>query len=403
MPATPTTLTEVIRTYWPVLAVSFGVSVVATPLCRRIALARGIVDKPDDLLKPHGKPVPYLGGVAIFLGWAAGFGLAFFLFGRPKAVEGTTAGWPGMDLVMMGGIFAAGLMVMLLGLFDDLRLASPGVKLCGTAAAAILLILVGLGDDTILVMVRSTGIRIGQGERWLVLCYSIPVTLFITIGACNATNLIDGLDGLCSGVLGIISAGFLVLAVHLYLRGRGSEHDVARMVLCLAILGAAIGFLPYNRPPAKIFMGDAGSMLLGLNAAVLLLLFAKSNASRWMFASVMVFGLPLADMCLTLARRWRNQRPLMQGDRSHFYDQLVDRGMPVGRVVAISYALAVLFAIIGCTAIVLRTRHLLLLYLVVAAVVVLALGWFKMVRLEVPPKRADNSGTPAPRPDRGGQ
>jgi UDP-GlcNAc:undecaprenyl-phosphate GlcNAc-1-phosphate transferase len=175
------------------------------------------------------------------------------------------------------------------------------------------------------------------------------------------------------------------------------------MVLCLAVLGAAFGFLPFNRNPAKIFMGDAGSMLLGLNAAVLLLLFAKSNASRWMFASVMVFGLPLADMCLTLARRWRNQRPLMQGDRSHFYDQLVDRGMPVGRVVAISYALAVFFAIMGCAAIVFRTRYLLLLYAVVALAVVLAVGQFKMVRLESALRSADDSGTPSHPPERAGQ
>jgi UDP-GlcNAc:undecaprenyl-phosphate GlcNAc-1-phosphate transferase len=391
LPAEEFTLADIIRTYWPILAVSFGVSVVATPVCRRVALARGIVDKPDDFLKPHQQAIPYLGGVAMFLGWAVGLVLALCLFAQP------TGGRPGLDLTMVIGIFVAGLAIMLLGLFDDLRLASPVVKLAGAAAVSVLLILVGIGDDAILVMVRSTGIKVGPSDRWLVLCYSVPLTLFITIGACNATNLIDGLDGLCSGVLGIISAGFLVLAVHLYLKGRGNEQDAARLVLCLAMLGAALGFLPFNRNPAKIFMGDAGSMLLGLNAAVLLLLFAKSNASRWMFGSVMVFGVPLADMLLTLVRRWRNQKPLMQGDRSHFYDQLIDRGLPVRTVVGISYALAVFFAVMGCASIVLRTRYLLLLYAVVTALLLVAVAKFKMVRLETGPQAADHSGGPGER------
>jgi UDP-GlcNAc:undecaprenyl-phosphate GlcNAc-1-phosphate transferase len=155
------------------------------------------------------------------------------------------------------------------------------------------------------------------------------------------------------------------------------------------MMGAALGFLPYNRNPAKIFMGDAGSMLLGLNAAIMLLLFAKSSETiRWMLASLMIFGLPLADMLLTLARRWRNQRPLMQGDRSHFYDQLVDRGWPIQRVVRVSYALAVFFALMGCAPIVLRLRYTVPLYLIVIAGAIALVIKFKMVRVE-PPQRAE--------------
>jgi UDP-GlcNAc:undecaprenyl-phosphate GlcNAc-1-phosphate transferase len=149
------------------------------------------------------------------------------------------------------------------------------------------------------------------------------------------------------------------------------------------MMGAALGFLPYNRNPATIFMGDAGSMLLGLNAAIMLLLFAKSSVTfRWTLGSLMIFGLPLADMLLTLARRWRNQRPLMQGDRSHFYDQLVDRGWPIKRVVRVSYALAAFFAIMGCVPIVLRLRYIVPLYILVFAAVVGLVVKFKMVRVE---------------------
>ena len=138
-------------------------------------------------------------------------------------------------------------------------------------------------------------------------------------------------------------------------------------------------------------MGDAGSMLLGLNAAILLLLFTSSGGMRWMLGSLMVFGLPLADMLLTLARRWRNQRPLMLGDRSHFYDQLLDRGWPVKRVVRISYALATLFALLGCAAIIVRLRYLLPLYALVAVALVAVVTKMGMVRVE--PPRADDGQT----------
>ncbi len=380
-----TALGDIVAAYWPVLAASFLVSLLATPACRRVALSRKLVDRPDDFLKPHEKPIPYLGGVAIFLGWAVGVGLSLVLF---DSANGHTTGGrephaaPTIDRTMMIGILIAGAATMLLGLFDDLRMASPKAKLIGVAVVTALLMYVGLGDDTIVVLLRSTATQPESFPGWLILVYSVPITLFITLGACNATNLIDGVDGLCSGVLGIISAGFLALAIHLHTWGEWYVWDAQRVTLCLAMLGAALGFLPYNRNPAKIFMGDAGSMLLGLNAAILLLLFAKSGAIKWIMGSVMVFGLPIADMALSLVRRWRNQRPLMEGDRSHFYDQLLDRGWPVKRVVRVSYALAAMFAIVGCSPAWLRTRYMMPLFLFVMLLVALAVKKFKMVRLD---------------------
>ncbi len=377
-----TTLSEVVRAYWPVPTCALAVSLVATPLCRRYALHKNIVDRPDDYLKPHQKPIPYLGGVAIFLGWAAGIVLALALFAvNPRGAEGAPD--PSLDAILTFGILIAGLGITALGLFDDLHLTSPLVKLAGGGVVGVILVLFGLGDDTLLLLLRSIGIDPGDLPHPLVFACSIPITVFIVLGACNATNLIDGLDGLCSGVLGIMAAGFLVLAVYLHLWSRWDPLDVQRVVLSSAMMGAALGFLPFNRNPAKIFMGDAGSMLLGLNAAVLLLLFAKSsNTVRWMLGSLMIFGLPLADMLLTLARRWRNQRPLMQGDRSHFYDQLVDRGWSIKRVVRVSYALAAFFALMGCAPIVLRLRYVVPLYLLVIAVVAGLVVKFKMLRVE---------------------
>jgi len=376
------TLGDIARAYWPVPLVALAVSLLATPLCRRYALKKGYVDRPDEFLKPHKQPIPYLGGVAIFLGWAAGIGLALLLFQHEPTLAGPAGESPSLNRVTMLGILLAGLLIMALGLCDDLRFLTPRMKLLGNIAVALVLIYFSIGNEIVRVLTSRVGVSL---DGWLVLAYSIPITVFIVVGACNATNLIDGVDGLCSGVLAIIAAGFLVLAAHMHLWGGWHPYDVHRVVLALAMLGAAFGFLPFNRAPAKIFMGDAGSMLLGLNAAVLLLLFAKQHQIRWVMGSVMVFGLPLADMSLTLARRWRNQRPLMEGDRSHFYDQLLDRGMPVRKVVAISYVLAAFYAAAGCCAAIwVRIRYAIPLYALVAVATAAAISAAKMVRLERP-------------------
>ena len=376
------TLTDICSTYWPILAASFLVSLVATPICRRIALRWNIVDRPDDRLKPHRRPIAYLGGVAIFLGWGAGVLLAFFLFEGVSSERPVSAAAATVKTTMLAGIFLAGLAVMTLGLCDDLRWLSPKVKLLGVSATAVLLMLVGLGDDSILIVLRSTNLPAKEIQPWLLVVYSVPLTLLITVGACNATNLIDGVDGLCSGVVGIIAAGFLVLSIHLHLYNGWHPWTVQQVTLSLAMMGAALGFLPFNRSPAKIFMGDAGSMLLGLNAAMLILLFSKADAIRWLLGAIMVFGLPITDILLTLVRRWRNERPVMEGDRSHFYDQLLDRGWSVRRVVTISYALAGVFAVMGCLSIQLRTRYIVLLYALVIIGTAALVTKFKMVRLE---------------------
>ena len=387
------TLVDIGRTYWPILAASFLVSVVATPICRRIALRWNLVDRPDEWLKPHKKPIAYLGGLAIFLGWAAGVLLSFHLFEGVENVRSVAGTVPTVNTIMMAGIFLAGLGVMVLGLLDDLCGVSPKVKLFATVAAGVLLMLVGLGDDSILMVLRSSGLPAEDIPPWLLVAYSVPLTIFITVGACNATNLIDGVDGLCSGVLGIIAAGFLVLSINHHLWSGWHPWTVQQVTISLAMMGAALGFLPFNRNPARIFMGDAGSMLLGLNAAILILLFLEANVLRWLLASIMVFGLPLADMSLTLVRRWRNERPLMKGDRSHFYDQLLDRGWPVHRVVKISYALAAVYVVFGCLAIQLRTRYIVFLYGLVVLATVWLIAKFKMVRLEQP-RQPDRAATP---------
>jgi UDP-GlcNAc:undecaprenyl-phosphate GlcNAc-1-phosphate transferase len=271
----------------------------------------------------------------------------------------------------------------------------PRVKLTLNIAVGLFLLWIGAGRWVFSSIVHATALGEDPSTQWVIMCFSVPFALFIVVGACNATNLIDGLDGLCGGVLGIISLGFFVLALHMVLYDPSGQVGHERAVLSLAMLGAAIGFLPYNINPASIFMGDAGSMLLGLNAAVIILMFCDIGVIRWMFGAIMVFGLPIADMTLTLLRRWRNGRPIMLGDRSHFYDQLVDRGYTVRQVVAISYALTLAFVIVGCgTALFLRTRHAILVYAAAFVAVVLAVWKLDMVGIVPagPPSTQANSG-----------
>lgn len=378
-------LDDFLRRYWIVGAVSLAVTLLATPICRAIAMKYRIVDRPDDFLKPHGRPIPYLGGVGIFCGWCAGLLTGYFTL---EMTNQTLA------------VLLAGTCIMLLGLFDDLRVMSAKVKLAGNIAVAGLLIYAGIGNDSIRVITDLADIHFrSPGEVAVMYLYSVPISAFIIVGACNAANLIDGMDGLCSGVLGIISVGFLVLAAHPVLVHPDAVHSVAseqRIVFSLAMLGAAIGFLPFNRNPATIFMGDAGSMLLGLNAAVLILLFANAGVMRWFVGALIIFGLPIADMALTLVRRWRNEKPLMLGDRSHFYDQLRDRGLSVRQVVGISYGVTILFVIFGCLVIFVRTMYALAIYFGLVVAVTIVISKLRMVSLERPP-----SGSTTKTTDRG--
>lgn len=370
--------------YWPVLAASFLVSLIATPICRVIALRKEIVDKPDDFLKPHGRPIPYLGGVGIFAGWVAGLAFALTAFTPAREVATAIPDGPTINLAVMLVILLAGSVIMALGLLDDLHVLAPKIKLIVSIAVAGLLLAAGIGDDIIVNITNQVGVDFElPREQWLVLTYSIPITVLIIVGASNATNLIDGLDGLCSGVLAIISVGFMALALHLHAY-RSTEIwnsvDGMRVVMSMALVGASLGFLPMNRNPAKIFMGDAGSMLLGLNAAVILLLFSEEHRVRWMLASLLIFGLPVADMLLALGRRWRAEKPVMIGDRSHFYDQLIDRGLHVRTVVRISYILSALFVCMGMLLTLMRMRHCMLVYAAFTAVLLYLVHRLGMLR-----------------------
>jgi UDP-GlcNAc:undecaprenyl-phosphate GlcNAc-1-phosphate transferase len=359
-------LLDILATYQPYGLAALLVTVFATPLAIRAAHRFGVLDLPDQQLKPHARPTPYLGGAAICLGWTTALVIS---------MARGTVDWHLLLPILIGGVALA-----VLGLVDDVRRVSPKVRLAvGAVIIAAVMLTTGAGLDLVGSIARPLGIHVPPALAHSV---SFVVGLVIVLGAVNSTNLIDGLDGLCTGVTAIISLGFFLLAMHLAAWGFSQTGDPVRLVLAIAMLGAALGFLPFNFNPARIFMGDTGSVLLGYNCGMLILLFAERSIFRWVIGALMIFALPIFDTSLAMFRRWRAGRSIFEGDRSHFYDQLVQRGLTVRQTVLVCYALAVLFAAIGLLLTwvggdmkpVIRTRWAVPLFLL-ATLIVALLAW----------------------------
>ena len=360
-------LSSVVR-FWPVLLLSFICAFTATWLCKKIALKFGIVDRPDNLVKTHKEPVAYLGGIGILAGLIAGvFAGIYVLVDMPDFAEA---------LKWLIGILAGAAIACLVGVVDDIFDIKPRLKIFGQILAAIALLLVGIRPD-LSHFLSPFGIQIPKNIDFFL---GIPIVIVFVLGSTNSLNLLDGLDGLCGGVTAIITVAMLLLAVHLVTCGPYDLADPVRIIICLGLVGSVCGFLPFNRYPAKIFMGDAGSMLLGFSVATLMILFAR-HSPRWWMASILVMGLPILDTAVALARRWLNKKPLFVSDRGHLYDQMFDRGASLKKTVRICYFLAGLYALLGIFITQIRTRFsaaIFLLVILISIVVVWKKGYLKM-------------------------
>lgn len=360
-------LVQVLYAYAWYAVLAFVITVFATPIAAAIARSTGVMDIPDAYLKPHARPTPYLGGAAICLGWSVALACAILVEFKIE--------WRLLLPVMLGGV-----VMSILGLADDVRDVPPKVRLAiGGAVILVVMIVTGAGLDLVDSVLYLAGWDVPVAVRRVL---SIAIGVIIVLGACNSTNLIDGLDGLCAGVTSVISLGFFVIATFIALHEWAKADAHLRLVMAAALFGATLGFLPFNFNPAKIFMGDAGSILLGYNCGMMILLFARFGTLRWVIGGLMVFALPMFDTALAIFRRWRNGKPIFQGDRSHFYDQLVDRGLSVKRVSMISYALAAFYALMGVLCIFLKMRYLVPLYVAVVAATVISIFTTGMARRE---------------------
>ena len=382
-------LSQIIGDYWPILPAAFVVSVLATPLCRRLALRFNVMDYPNHDVKTHIQPTAYLGGISILVGLGAGLLVGLWVLDRSNVLStanGSAASYKGgyPHWLMLIGIGFGATIASLVGLLDDIVDIRPWQKLIGQALAAAVLVAVGVRPN-LCHFLGQIGMELPPLWDFVL---GVPIVLFFILGATNSLNLLDGLDGLCAGVTSIITIAFLLLALTLATWAYSPVGDPVRLIVCLALVGATLGFLPMNRYPASIFMGDAGSMLLGLVAGTVMILFTE-GVGRWSISAIIIFGLPILDTAVALVRRFINHKPLLASDRGHIYDQLMDRGVPLRRSVHICYLLAGVYALIGLAVSQIRFRYAVGVFGLVVIVSALMVWWRGFLQIPSKDEPAD--------------
>ena len=340
---------------WVFLA-ALAVSFLLTPLMRCLAIRNGVVDQPDMKRKAHVEPIAYMGGVAIFLGWLTGVSLCFFMAAN-NPLQTRQFAFPLSVIVGAAAITITGLM-------DDVYGVSPRVKIGGQFFAAAALAWQNIGFSLVTQTFNIFGVNLPEPVAYVL---GTAMLAAFVLGGCNAVNLIDGLDGLASGIVAIATLGFLFIAVTIStVHGAADPQptlisDPVRIVMCLAILGAVLGFLPYNFNPANIFMGDAGSLLLGYLCVASILMFADphmNNSPMYVMAALIVFALPIIDTALAIFRRKMSGKPIFSPDDQHLHHQILRAVRNIGinsprlsvkLAVIAMYMLAGAFALLGCS------------------------------------------------------
>ncbi|RWZ55046.1 undecaprenyl/decaprenyl-phosphate alpha-N-acetylglucosaminyl 1-phosphate transferase [Halobacillus fulvus] len=287
----------------------FIASILITPIVKKMAVRIGATDKPNQR-KVHTNIMPRLGGLAIFISFAAGM-LIFF----PKSAFT----WP----VMIGATI-----IIITGVLDDMIELSPKLKMAGQLLAAGVVVLGGIQVEFINLPFGGT-LEFGY--------LSIPITILWIVGITNAINLIDGLDGLAAGVSAIALLTISGIAI--------TMGNVFVVFAGLMMLGATLGFLIYNFYPAKIFMGDTGALFLGFMISVLSLLGFKNVTLFSFIIPVIILGVPISDTLFAIVRRMIQRKPLSAPDKSHLHHCLLNLGYSHPETVLIIYAVGALFSL----------------------------------------------------------
>jgi UDP-GlcNAc:undecaprenyl-phosphate GlcNAc-1-phosphate transferase len=300
--------------------VSFGLSLILTPIFRDIFRSYGMVDQPDGGRKIHKYPIPRVGGMAIACSYLGCFFVVPLLSKNPFE-DKLTLVWN--VLPALGVIFAV-------GVIDDLFGLKPWQKLFGQLAAAGLAYWAG---------VRIVDVVGFHAESW----WSLPVTILWLLTCTNAFNLVDGMDGLAAGV-GLFATLTIFLAAILH-------GNVPLAMATFPLAGCLLGFLCYNFNPATIFLGDSGSLLLGFLLGCFGVIWTQKSATfLGMTAPLMALSIPLVDVGLAILRRALKRQPIFSADRGHIHHRLLDRGLTPKRAVLILYAICSLVAVFSLTA-----------------------------------------------------
>lgn len=293
-----------------IVGTTFLFTVLIIPVVKRIANFIGALDMPNER-KVHKVPIPRLGGLGIY----AGFLLGYMLFG--------------IHSVQMNAILIGSFIILITGIFDDIKPIPAKWKFLAQTIGASIIPLYG---GILLKDVSAFGLYIDFK------IFAYPITILFIVAVINCINLIDGLDGLSSGISSIY---FLTIGIIAMLLNNSNGLDV---ILTFIMLGSTLGFLVHNFNPAKIFMGDSGSMFLGYIIAVIALLGFKNVTLTSFFIPLLLLAIPILDTLFAILRRIINHKPIGEPDKNHLHHQLLKLKLSQRKTVLIIYLVDILFA-----------------------------------------------------------
>lgn len=336
------------KTYLGIFFVATVAAYFATPWAKRLAHKLGALDVPSER-KIHSKITPRLGGVAVFFAFCMPL-VAFYIIENRVTTIFLNYETPTFALV------AAGAMMLLLGIYDDCKGADARKKFSVQIVAATFLYFVGNFKIDVLSNPFGNPIELG----WL----SFPLSLLWIVMITNAINLLDGIDGLVAGVTGTIALSLGVINV-IY-------GNIFIAVVTFALAGACFGFLPHNFAPARIFLGDSGSLFIGMIlAGISMYSLFKENTVTLLAAPLVLFGLPLFDTTSVMVGRMARRQPLFQADKSHIHHRLLSLGLTQRRASLYLYAVTFFLGVLSVAS----ARGGEKLQAVAAFFLVLATGW----------------------------
>jgi len=314
------------------------ISIITTPLVRKLAIKVNAIDIPKDERRIHSKPIPVMGGLAIYIAFVIG-----------------TILYNGILTTSQTGIIIGATVIVVGGIIDDIKDLRPKYKILIQVIAAICLIISGVSITIITNPFIEFYPYLSIG--WI----NIPVTIIWIVGVTNAFNLIDGLDGLAAGIAFISSLTLMIISI---LNGR-----LEPAFLTAVLSGAILGFLPYNFNPASIFMGDTGSQLLGFLLAAISIEGAIKSATAFVIAvPILAFGLPIYDTLFAMIRRKVSGKSMMQADKGHLHHRLLDMGLSQKQAVIIMYFIS---SVLGGSAIIAMQVSTQRAYFLLASVIVI--------------------------------
>lgn len=299
----------------PFLA-AFILTFIQMPFTIKIAKKKGFLDVPKDERRVHKKPIPVGGGIAMVI--SVSILMVYFLPINKNLI---------MALI-------ASLIIAISGLYDDKEGLSPKLKFLFQILAAVILIIGGM-------KIEFFTNPFDSHDALLILnILSIPVTIFWVCGITNTINLIDGLDGLASGVSMICAISMFFIT---YKMGR---YDMS--LVCALVAGACLGFLPFNFNPAKIFMGDTGALYLGFMLSYISISgFLKQAAILMIFVPVLILGVPVFDTAFAMVRRKLSGKSMVEADKGHLHHRLLKMGLNQRQTVVILYSISAIFGVLA--------------------------------------------------------